>query len=557
MLRFALLLLAAAPAFAQAPHWRAVDIDAHLQRDGSLHVRERQQIVFNGEPYAARSFLVRKHLWLELKGIRRIDEQGREVALEETSVDAADHYQRLRGEVYRWRAPVDRGELTYVLDYTWHNTLVPVDATHFRLDRQIGLTVPTDALTLRLDFDPVWNTPPIVEQRANLEAGERLTLERLMMYSGGTWPADIQRLTPWWLRALALLLYAVGAALLIRKFIRDERETGRFEPIAPQLDPELLRWKPEIAGAIWDARVGPPEVAATLARMSQEKKLATRVEHGALLMDLLVPRDTLESYERYLVDALFVDGNSTSMEVVKAHYERTGFDPSAVIRPRIEWELAQLPGWNGNVRRMNPIAHVLLFAAAGFALVVAGLLGHSGDFELAMSFGFTGSIVTALACVVGWRMSRAIDDYRSAFAIPAVLAAIPLMMFAAGLLQPGSEHLGKPIVVMVPLWLLTMLHLILATLRIRQPREVIAYRRRIAAARRFFLAELKKPQPSIRDEWFPYVLAFGLASSVDEWFRAHGAGLGSEAGAQASWAMAAATVASGVSAPSRHGGGSW
>jgi uncharacterized membrane protein YgcG len=120
----------------------------------------------------------------------------------------------------------------------------------------------------------------------------------------------------------------------------------------------------------------------------------------------------------------------------------------------------------------------------------------------------------------------------------------------------------------------------------------IARRKELASALSYFQRELKSPAPRLSDDWFPYVLAFGLSSDADRWFRAHGAaaaattsmssargGSGSRtsssssgssssgggwtggggsfggAGASSSWAVAAGALAAGVSAPSSSSSG--
>jgi uncharacterized membrane protein YgcG len=114
----------------------------------------------------------------------------------------------------------------------------------------------------------------------------------------------------------------------------------------------------------------------------------------------------------------------------------------------------------------------------------------------------------------------------------------------------------------------------------------IARRKALVAARRYFRRELQRPEPRLSDAWFPYVVAFGLTSDADRWFRAHGsasrssssgsspgsgASSGSSsssssswsggggafggAGASASWAAAAGALSAGVAAPSSGGGG--
>ena len=50
----------------------------------------------------------------------------------------------------------------------------------------------------------------------------------------------------------------------------------------------------------------------------------------------------------------------------------------------------------------------------------------------------------------------------------------------------------------------------------------IALRKRLASVRRYFQEELDRPQPALRDEWFPYVIAFGLDRDAQDWFKAHG-----------------------------------
>ncbi len=116
----------------------------------------------------------------------------------------------------------------------------------------------------------------------------------------------------------------------------------------------------------------------------------------------------------------------------------------------------------------------------------------------------------------------------------------------------------------------------------------IARRKTLASARGYFLHELAQPAPRLQDSWFPYVVAFGLTSEADHWFKAYGgaaaastgSALGSSrsgsssgssssssggwsggggafggAGSSGSWAVAAGALASGVASPSSSGGG--
>jgi len=51
----------------------------------------------------------------------------------------------------------------------------------------------------------------------------------------------------------------------------------------------------------------------------------------------------------------------------------------------------------------------------------------------------------------------------------------------------------------------------------RQSAGAIAFRKRLAACRIFFMKELEKPRPNLRDSWYPWLVAFGLGRQVDYW----------------------------------------
>jgi uncharacterized membrane protein YgcG len=115
-------------------------------------------------------------------------------------------------------------------------------------------------------------------------------------------------------------------------------------------------------------------------------------------------------------------------------------------------------------------------------------------------------------------------------------------------------------------------------------------RRRLTAARDYFVRELRRPNPALDDAWFPYLVAFGLGANTDRWFRSFGGNsgvapssrstfassseptLGSSsssgsgwtgggggasggAGASGAWAVAAAELADGVASPHSSGSG--
>lgn len=589
--RVLIVLLAAVPMFAKSLHWSAVDVTARLDADGRLHVVERQQIVFDGDWNGGeRDFGLRPGQRLRVNGMTRIDD-GREIAMKRGTLDEVDGYDLMGGDVLRWRSrlptdpPFENREITYVLDVTYSDILTPKGKT-FLLSHDFGLPDRQGVIerfTLSLAFDPVWNMQNVQETRMALEPGQSVIVHADLTRAGEGWPAGVTRPLAWWVVPAAVVFFGVCAALLIRRFIRGEREVGRFAPLPAQFDPELLKLKPELAGAVWDAGVGPPEVAALLARMSQEGKITTRVENETLHLKLNVDWNALSGYESVLAWKLFIT-NETDTTRIREHYKGTGFNPGALIRPGIESALAEtIPQWTARVRRFNPWLHVATIPAALLFVIAAAVLSpEPGPIMLAV---FPGAVFAIIACVVAWFRSRSITNFARAFVAPALLMSLPILGFIGGGLAAKDSRIGVVLPFAIAVWLLALLHLVLNLLKIRDPRELIAFRKRIAGARKFFLEQLQLPQPALRDEWFPYVLAFGLGTQVDQWFRAFGGAVSAStsgsawssstsstttssssswtggggafggAGATGSWAVAAAAVAAGVSAPSSSGGG--
>jgi uncharacterized membrane protein YgcG len=210
---------------------------------------------------------------------------------------------------------------------------------------------------------------------------------------------------------------------------------------------------------------------------------------------------------------------------------------------------------------------------------IAGMIG--GAFALA--------IFAALLRIPGWLFRSRIDWGVQAAAllmIPAFcisFAAAAFIWFGAGPFElPWAAIAG---IAACALWLSNSS---ISFMKSRQSAGAIAFRKRLAAGRRFFMKELEKPRPNLSDRWYPWLIAFGLARQVDYWSSHNtsaaattdsltssatdssssgasaatgwsgGGGLSGGAGATGMWAAAAAGMAAGVAAPdsSSAGGGS-
>jgi hypothetical protein len=402
---------------------------------------------------------------------------------------------------------------------------------------------------------------------------------------------------------LAITLVLGVMALAVGWFFVREQSYGRFAPVAPDgiddawLREHILKYPAEVVGAAWDEEIGPPEVVALLARMTAEGKVQTEVNAGAdggssMTLRLKADRTSLEGHERTLIEALFFDGRSeTSTEQVRTHYHDQGFDPAAAIRRELEAAVDRLlsPGKPPRSFRIETL--ILFLGGVGLALAAAYaegvrpfvVVGSIGMLILAFT-GWVAGFVFRGHIHWGWR--AALACLAPAFAIAAGLAC--LLWFVARNAASGVPPLSLLAVATLGIALMSST---VNALKSRRPRGAIALRKRLAAGREFFAAELGRDLPAMRDEWYPWVVAFGLGPQMDDWssrrptpdspirdrridercYSSHepqhsspapepwngfGGGRSGGAGASASWAAAAGGMAAVISPPrpESHGG---
>jgi hypothetical protein len=614
--RGAVLLAAAwasaASADARELYWKALDVTARVDATGVLHVRERQHMVMTGDWNGGeRLFRLEPTQDLELQAMRRIDPaSGAVTAMSEGGLDEIDHYAWTSGNVLRWRSRLpthpefDHTDLVYELDYTLYGALQPYgDAWLLEHDFAFGERQGViQSLVLDLAIDPAWNVDGGHER--HLQAGplppgagyvQRLGLRPTAGASVATLSPSRQR------RLLVLLLVPV---LLLLQLFASEWIRGRLAPLDPEraardLDRELLAHPAEVVGAVWDRTVGPDEVGALIARLAAEGKIKTTVlKGGELQMTLLVDRSRFDGYERELIDGFFYgDRTTVNTSQVRTRYAKTGFDPTAKIRPGVEEKVEALTG--PRARRLPVwLPTALAFVGGVYAAFTAGGASDSrviGIVVLVLPAVLLGGIGVAVAS--GWR-SR-ID--RGLLGALGFVVWIAILVGLAAAVVTGFRHvpiLGQLLgatggVAPQRQWAavllaLAMVNSIVNAARSRERMQGIALRKRLASARRYFANEFGKPEPALRDEWFPYVLALGLDGESRRWFRSFGGasndrsssagwsrssgsssssgssgptgwtgggGAFGGAGATASWAAAAGALSAGVAAPSSSSSG--
>ena len=605
-----ILSFAAAPAGARELYWSAISVEARLDADGRLHVAERQKMVFTGDWNGGeRTFNLRMRQALEFEGLYRVDESGQEHPLFKGDLSTVGSFDWVDSKTLRWRSrlpsdpPFDHTEITYVLRYTLSNVLIPQPRFYF-LDHDFLFPDRPGVIkhyTVRLVLDPPWKAEtdlPETFSGGPLAPGRGCIVTLPLTYAAPKRPKAV------WFGAPASFRYGLAALLIVAvpfsfiSFLRRERSTGRFAPLLPAheideswLQSNVLSLPPEVVGAAWDERTGAPEVAAVLARMVAEGKLESEIKtkgwflfrRHVLWLKLRVPRSQMHGYEKALIDALFFSGDTTDTDLVRKQYASRGFDPASKIREPLQNKVRSLGGREHDVP-VPPRAWTgpVVLAVAGLTLLAVSLGVDAGEIF------FAGGVLLVTLNASIWAMVAAARSRNEVARplrslVPFSLILVAVLAGLLFLLLTGPFQIGPFVLGGATLLCLAMVSGTLNMAKCRQGTEKILFRKKLAAARQWFRKELAKPAPCLRDEWYPYLLAFGLGPEVDRWFRAFGgsmasgaggsgAGSGSlsgssaggwtggggafgGAGASASWAAAAGAMAAGVSSSSSGSGG--
>jgi uncharacterized membrane protein YgcG len=391
------------------------------------------------------------------------------------------------------------------------------------------------------------------------------------------------------------------AAWSAYSWLLREHERGRFEPPTALdgiddhwLARNVFHLKAEVAGAAWDRAVGASEVAALLARLTLEGKLSSSVRQAGwgpfkkevLELTMQCERDVFDSYERKLIDKLFVSGSrATDTEIIAEHYEGRGFDPASHIEGGVKKQVQSVFAAPLRLPKWRPWLTAALLMS-GLALIFISWKQEPDTVpQTALSLGV---LVLAFAFGVGLSLGYALNvlDVKSR-AIRAHIVPILLCASLAYALLAGPFALSTMQLIALPLLTLGVLNSLFSRMHSRDSAGGMRIRRELGTARRYFERELRAEEPRLKDEWFPYLLAFGLGPKVDRWFKSFGgtrhrgvdthsssyssssSSLGSRtstwtggggtfggAGATGTWSAAVAGVAAGVAAPSSSGGSS-
>jgi uncharacterized membrane protein YgcG len=596
------LLGLAAPARAQKElSWDEIAVSARLDAEGRLHVTERQAMRFNGDWNGGeRIFRLRSDQELELESIARVDPDLRATfPMEKGDLSSVDHYKWVTPTTLRWRSrrasdpPFQDQRIDYVLKFTYDNILQPADGGYV-LDHDFSFADRVGGIRVyRLDLvlDPVWRAAEVVPTGVVVKGmlpGEGYVVKLNLTYLGAGRPAGVITTGPT-VRLAARGLLVLVPLLLFAQLLVSQRKAGRLRPL-PEVgrawfEEQVAAERPEVIGAVWDAAVGAPEVAAVLARLTAEGKMRSRVVPGSwgksdLELTLLVPRESFDGYESRLVEALFVDGDTTSTSRLKKHYKKSGFDPSKkiqgpleeIVRERYPIDPAPLPSKRPTL---------LLFLAAGLLIAASRPVSNDVPFYVLPALGLVFALPLTLFPAYHWRQSLQRGVPGTALFMVPVLAVIGGALAFTLIPGWGRHSLGM---LGLACAVLGYVRMVMNFARTRLGPRALEHRRRLTAARLWVKRQLATPRPDLDDAWFPYVVAFGLDKAVQGWFQSFGGpssrsgssdwgGVSSRstssstaspspsgwtggggsfggAGASAAWGAAAVGMASGVASPS-------
>jgi len=532
-----------------------VDVTAQLDSSGRLTITERQTIVLSGDWNGPeRTFVVAPGQTHRLLRLTRVDRATRsEHELTEGDLTKVDEYRWFDGHVLRWRsrlpsAPVYRNDtLSYTLVHAYDGILLPRTATdgsggaEYLMDHDFAFrdrAENVERFSLKLVVDSAWKVPAGFTWRVDagpLRPGEGYVVSVPLRFARAGRPAGVVVGAGALVRLALLGALVAAVVLLFLRFLARERTLGRFasppessEITREWLEQHVFSLAPEVVGAAWDDTTAAPEVAATLARLVADGKLASEVVPGTgwvfrsdvLHLRLLVPRDALTGHDRALIDALFIGGaDRTSTDDVRAHYRATGFDAAALIEPFLRARLDDASRTGRALPSPSPKPTRALLAAA--LVVYATSAMQRGATSLMSSFvvAFLWYAFTAIQAR-GWR-TRVV---RPAPHLLRVL--IPMALWLSGVgatLLDQRTRVGALALLGLALFTLGLVNSVFNLAASRHDADRIALRKTLAGARDYFERELHRPSPALLDAWFPWIIGFGLGPRVDRWFRAFGA----------------------------------
>jgi uncharacterized membrane protein YgcG len=546
---------------ARSLYWQNLLVDATLMSNGELLVREEQTIVFTGDWNGGeRIFAIRPGQTFVLTGIWRKAADDNLLPLTKGNLQHIDHWDWGSNDTLRWRSrlpgdpPFSATPITYVLEYRLGRILTPQKDGGFILDHDFAFPNRSGEIQhfrLTLQYDDGWQQveSPLVIEKQHLAPGQSVVYttilyskapEKVAVYEKPLIPlrhADTGITPPaGWLRwgsPLALFgIFLVSSVL----FYLHERRAQRFvKNISPDdineewLNEHVFSMLPETVGATWDKTTNSHEVAAILARLVVEGKMTSQLEQvkmplfglkipgmNILHLTLQQPRSHFRDYERKLIDGLFIDGNTTDTKTIREYYRKKGktFQPALKIRTPLEKQVKNLTA-NFKINNQNTWFAILLLSLVGLVLLVVNGFLHQRELPFTVMGGILGVFGSINGGVASNSYKNRSDGLIGRSLLVHLFPLLAILVFCAMSLVGISTLLTLALFT----WYTSLIFSAFFLARSTDTPKGVKLCRNLTAARTYLQNELRQAKPAIKDEWFPYLLAFGLGRQVDQWHR--------------------------------------
>jgi uncharacterized membrane protein YgcG len=217
-----------------------------------------------------------------------------------------------------------------------------------------------------------------------------------------------------------------------------------------------------------------------------------------------------------------VDGDKTNTDKIQSHDQGLGrgFNPAAALEAGVSRRVEDLVGPDPAKTSWGARLLTTALVLTGLALVVASsdpevmtLVAYiAGGMAMLIAFGAASGLAAQWRRRIHWPPWVIVFFVLPAAVVLAVPAAFVLRR-DLGVSDVAAAGVG--------LMALILFASVLGAARSRHSRRGLDLRRRMVAARGYFIEQLRQPRPALDDACFPYLVAFGLDDQVQKWFRAH------------------------------------
>jgi hypothetical protein len=548
--------------------WNRLDVVARLDNDGRLEVAETHEIKLQGDvAVISRPFNRAADQSITVHGVFRLEPDGTRTPLRIAPVEGADAYQ-----VYGWglqfslkgdHDPAFDGVVTrrYAIEYELVGALTPawdmaagqhpldrgtsprnpldrakevwagwreawpeIDS-HYRLDHDVlfptgGLAGGLAELNYRLEYGTAW---VLVDKDRDIGVATPdvdYRVQRVLRYLPEGRPREVDvrragfRLTT--LAAPLILGLLFGLLFIATDHLSHPSPRGDralFESRVASLPKELIQ------DQLGDS-ASAPSFQTFLLRMAAQKKIAISIESQAtdetdakVRLRLTADRAKLSGFEREVVQEIFGTQDTVSTADIQDRFRGERFRPDRVVNAA--FAKLRSPG-TGKVAKSRPLwsALHLAFMAGGVALMVKSL----ADQSLADPAPLFAGIVPGNILVSLWPTG---SSRRRPGILTIAIGILVLGLLGAALaLSPNTPLSG---LAALGLTVLSTGHCVglLARLPKLGPAAL-----ELEAARRWAMAELRKPRPDLRDTWVDALEALGGRRALARWKARYGGSFG-------------------------------